>query len=153
MSLCFALNVRSRVRIYYYSCAYTSLDRGYFSPCGHVFLSSLWMALSVFGYIVTDCPCIGSSLDRHFYLCFSLSVSVISTYITANSTCICTSLYLCFPLTFCLSMCIPVSEYIIIHSWCMYTSFDSCFSLSFHFFFFLSLFMSVFGYIITDVRI
>ena len=60
---------------------------------------------------MTHCTCIGSS--RHLYLCFSLSVSI-SAYITANSACICTSLYLCFPLTFCHWMCIPVSEYIII---------------------------------------
>ena len=133
-------------------CAYTSVDRVYFSlslsifvlvfgyivihctcictslgPCFSV--SSFWMPLSVFGYIVIDCPCIVSSLDPHIYLCFSFSVSV-SAYITANSVCICTSIYLCFPLMFCLWMCIPVSEYIIIHSWCICTSLDPCFYLS-----------------------
>ena len=39
---------------------------------------------------------------------------------------------LCFPLIFCLSMCIPVSEYIIIHSWCICTSLDPCFCRSFY---------------------
>ena len=90
----------------------TSLD-----PCFSLY--SLWMLLPVFGNIITDCPYIVSSLAVHFYPCFSLFVSL-SAYITANSACICTSLYLCFHLTFCLWMCIPVSEYIIIYYWCIY---------------------------------
>ena len=55
------------------------------------------------------------------FLCFSLSVSV-NACITANTACICMSLYPCFSLS--LSLCIPVSEYIIIHSWCICTSLD-----------------------------
>jgi len=58
---------------------------------------------------------------------------------------VCTSLYLCFSLTFCLWMCIPVSEYINIHSWCVCTSLDPFFCL-----YFSMIFMSVFGYIVTD---
>ena len=108
----------------HWTCICTSLD-----PCFS--LSSLWMPLPVFGKIVTDCPCIVSFLDLHFYLCFSLSVSV-SAYITAKSACICTSFYGCFSLTFCLSMCIPVAECINIHSWCICTSLNPCFSLSFY---------------------
>ena len=86
------------------------------------------MPPSVSGYIVTDCPCIVSSLDLYFYLCFSVCVSV-SAYITANFAC--TLLYPYFSLIFCLWMCIPVSEYIIIQSWCISMSFDPCFSHSF----------------------
>ena len=107
----------------HWTCICTSLD-----PCFS--LSSLWMPLSVFGNIVTDFPCIVLSLDLHFYLCFSLSVSV-SAYITAKSACICTSFYGCFFLTFCLSVCIPVAECIIMHSWCICTSLNPCFSISF----------------------
>ena len=42
-------------------------------------------------------------------------------------------MYVTFPmfLSFCLWMCIPVSDYIIIHSWCICTSLDSCFFLAF----------------------
>ena len=64
------------------------------------------------------------------FLSMFLSVSV-NACITANIACICTSLYLCFSLTFCLWMCIPVSENIIIHSWCICTSLDPCFCLFF----------------------
>ena len=112
----------------------------------------------MFGYIVTHCTCICTSLDARFSV-FSLNASIgfrlychwlsvytfvswsafltmflfvsVSAYIAANFACICTSLYLCFPLTFCHWICTPVSEYIIIHSWCICTSFDPCFCLSF----------------------
>ena len=56
---------------------------------------------------------------------------LVSAYIAVNSACICTSLYLCFPLTFCLWICTRVSEYIIIHSWCICTFLDPCICLSF----------------------
>ena len=93
----------------------------------HFFLSSLLMPLSVFGYIVTDCPCIGSSLDLHFSLCLYLS-----QYPRILPLILCsTSLYMCFPLTFCLWMCTPVSEYIIIYSWRICTCLEPCFCLSF----------------------
>ena len=69
-------------------CICTSLD-----PCFSLY--SLWMLLPVFGNIITDCPYIVSSFAVHFYPCFSLFVSL-SAYITANSACICTSLYPCF---------------------------------------------------------
>ena len=61
-----------------------------------------------------------------------LSVSV-SAYITANSACICTSLYLCFSLSLTVYfwMFIPESECIIVHSWCICTYLDPCFSLFF----------------------
>ena len=72
------------------TCICSSLD-----PCFS--LSFLWMLLSFFGNIVTDCPYIVLSLDMHFCLCFSLAVSICA-YSTANSACICTSLYPCFSL-------------------------------------------------------
>ena len=36
---------------------------------------SVWMPLWAFGYVVTDCTCIGTSLDPRFSLSFSVSVS------------------------------------------------------------------------------
>ena len=74
----------------HWTCICSSLD-----PCFS--LSSLWMLLSVFGNIVTDCPYTVLSLDMHVCLCFSLAVSICA-YSTANSACICTSLYPCFSL-------------------------------------------------------
>ena len=56
---------------------------------------SLWMPLSVFGSIVTDCTCIGTSLHLSFSLSLFYSVSV-SWYITGRSACIRTSLVFCF---------------------------------------------------------
>ena len=90
LSLWISLLVFGSYIVTHWTCICTSLD-----PCFS--LSSVWMLLSVFGNIVIDCPCIVSSLDLHFYLFFSLSVWV-SAYITANSACICTSIYPCFSL-------------------------------------------------------
>ena len=52
------------------------------------------MNASVFGYIVIDCTCIGTSLRLSFSLSFSLSISV-SGYIVTDCTCIAVSLFLC----------------------------------------------------------
>ena len=123
--------------------AYTSLHRDIYSL-------ALWISAFMNGYSATHCTCICTSLDTCFSV-FSLNDSLgfrlychwlsvyrfvswsvflsmflfvwVFAYIAANSACICTSLYLCFPLTFCLWMCTPVSEYII-HSWCICTCLD-----------------------------
>ena len=121
LSLWISVVVLGGYIVTHWTCICTFLD-----PCFS--LSSLWMPLSGFGKIVTDCPCIVSCLNPHFCLCFSLSVWV-SAYITANFAC--TLLYPYFSLIFFLWMCIPVSEYIIIQSWCISMSFDPCFSHSF----------------------
>ena len=48
-------------------------------------------------------------------------------------------MYVTLPLflSFCLWMCIAVSNYIIIHSWCICRSLDSCFSLAFSLIFYI----------------
>ena len=85
----------------------------------HVFLLYIGMPLWVFVCIVTDFPCISSSLDPHFSSFFSLSVSIFA-YIPANSTCICTSLQLpVFPAHF-LSFNVYTSVRIYHHSFLMY---------------------------------
>ena len=122
LSLWITVLVFSGYTVTHWACICTSLDTC-FSLC------SLWMPLSVFGNIVTDCPWIGSSLDPHFDLSFSLTVWV-SAYITANSACICTSLFPCFSHFF-LWTFILVSECIIVHSWCICTYLDPCFWLFF----------------------
>ena len=113
----------------------------------HIYCLALWRSALVFGYIVTHCTCICmsrdpcfsalylnasmgfrlyfhwlsvySSLDPHFSSCFSLSVWIFA-YITANSTCICTSLQLpVFPSHF-LSFSVYISVRIYHHSFLMY---------------------------------
>ena len=71
---------------------------------------SLWISVLAFGgYSVTH----GCVYVRFFFLIGCVYVPVFLS------------------LTFCLWMCIPVSEYIIIQSWCISTSFDPCFYHSF----------------------
>ena len=104
----------------------TSLD-----PC--LFLSSLWVPLSVFGNIVNDFPwIISSSFDPYFDLSFCLSVSVFA-YMTANSACICTSLYSCFSLSHCFSLNVytRVRMYYCSFLVCMYVSWSVFLSLFF----------------------
>ena len=80
------------------------------------------------------------------FLSMFLSVKV-NACITANITCICPSLYQCFSLSFCLWMCIPVSEYIFIHLILgVYVRLLIRVSVSP----FLWLFVVVVGYIVTD---
>ena len=117
----------------------TSLD-----PC--LFLSSLWVPLSVFGNIVNDCPwIISASFDLYFDLSFCLSVSVFA-YMTANSACICTSLYSCFSLSLFFFECLYQSPNVLLFILGVYVRILIRVSLSL----FLWLFMSVFGYIVTD---
>ena len=76
-------------------CAYTSLDRDYFSL-------SLWISVVVFGYIVTHCRCIFPSLHPCLYLSLSLWIplSVFGYIVTA-----CTWIDPRFSLSLCLSQC------------------------------------------------
>ena len=91
---------------------------------------SAWMPLSVFGYVVTDCTCIGTSLDPRFSLSFSLSVSV-SGYMIGKSARIRKSLDLDFFVSLCLWMRVAVSDYIMTDCRCKCTPLDSCYWLSF----------------------
>ena len=90
-------------------CAYTSLDRVWFSL-------SLWRFVVVFGYIVNDCRCMFPSLDPCF--CLSLSIWIplyLSGYIVTDCTWIGTSLDLRFSLSFslCLSQCTNIFSVIL----------------------------------------
>ena len=76
-SLWISILVFGGYTVTHWTCVCTCLD-----PCFS--LSSLWMPLSGFGKIVTDCPCIVSCLNPHFCLCLSVSVSA---YITTNFAC------------------------------------------------------------------
>ena len=84
------------------------------------------MPISVFGYIVTDCNSIGTSLYPRFSLSLSLSVSVCGYYID-NFACIGTSL----DSYFFLILCLLVSGYTITHCRCICKSLDPSFSLCF----------------------
>jgi len=109
----------------------------------HVFVSSLWMPLSVFGYIVTDCPCRGSSLDPYFSLCFYRSqyprilLLILRVYVR-HFTCVSLSLFV-FEYV---HQCPNLSSFILD----VYVHFLTRVSVSL----FLWLFMSVFGYIVAD---
>ena len=81
-------------------CAYTSLDRVWFSL-------SLWRSVVVFGYIVNDCRCIFPSLNPCFSLSLSLSLWIplfVSGYFVTDCTCIGTCLDPRFSLSFSLSV-------------------------------------------------
>ena len=89
----------------------------------------MWIFLSVFGYVVTNCTYIGTSLDPRFSLFFVVCVSV-SGYIIGKSS---------------LGISILVIGYIITHCTCICpVSWSVFFSLS-H-----SMPISVFGYIVSD---
>ena len=104
--------------LWLYVCAYTSLDRVWFSL-------SLWRSVVVFGYIVTDCRCIFPSLDPCFSLSLSLNTSIsVRLYCYWLGTCLDPR----FSLSFALS--VSVSPYIFGNCTCMRTSLDSCFFLS-----------------------
>ena len=55
--------------LWFIVCAYTLLDRVYFSL-------SLWISVVVFRYIVTHCRCIFPTLDPYFSLSSSLNTSI-----------------------------------------------------------------------------
>ena len=88
----------------------------YVSWSGVSLTFSLWIPISVFGYVVTDCTCIGTS---------------VSWYIIGKSACIRTSLDSYFFVSLCFWMCEAVSDYIIAYCRCKCTSLDSRWSLSF----------------------
>ena len=113
-------------------CAYTSLDRVWFSlsfwrsvvvfgyivndcrcifPSVHTFLSlplSIWIPLFVFGYIAIDCTWIGTCLDPLFSLSFSLSVLVSGILSLIVRVCV-RLLIRIFSLSLSLNMCSSVS--------------------------------------------
>ena len=130
--------------------AYTSLHRDIYSL-------ALWISALMFGYIVTHCTCICTSLDTCFSV-FSLNDSLgfrlychwlsvyrfvswsaflsmflfvwVFAYIAAVLR-VYARHFTCVSLSlYCLWICTPVSEYIIIHSWCICTCLDPCFCLS-----------------------
>ena len=131
----------------------------------------LWLFRFVFGYIVTECTYIGTSLISRYCLSFPLAFSV-SGYIIdnlhvceqarsgrsvcnsalehlciiINSACKRTSIDSYFYLSLWLWMSVPVSGYVITDCMCIYVSW-SCLFLS-------SLWRSVvvFGYIVIDCR-
>jgi len=137
LSLCLSLNVCTSVQLYYDSLYVRILlfivililllseyphesailwliVRVYVRLLMHVFQSSLWMPLSVFGYIVTDCPCIGSSLDPHFSVCFYLSqypriLPLILRVYVRHFTCVSISLFV-FE---CVHQCPNISSFIL----------------------------------------
>ena len=107
--LSFSLNICNNDRLYYH------LLYVYMSIAWSVFLSlclSLSLAISIFGYIVTDCNSIGTSLDRRVSLFFLLCLSVSAYgYIIGNYACIGTSVDSSFFLTFRLNVFTSVRLY------------------------------------------
>ena len=117
----------------------------YISVSWSVFLFlplSLWIPLSVFGYIVTDCTWIGTCTDPRFPLFLSVCFSV--RYIVCNSTCIRASLDSYFFLSHCLWMCVAVSGCFITHCKFICMSLDPCLSL------FVWIFLCLFSYVVTN---
>ena len=136
----FSLNIRISLRLYWL------LGRVYVRLLIRVSLCLLFECLHRFPAILL----LIVRVSFRLLICISIYVSLyVSQYPRILPLIlrvyVCTSLYLCFSLTFCLWMCIPVSEYIIIYSCCVCMSHDPCFCLSFS-----MIFMSVFGYIVTD---
>ena len=80
LSLSLSLNVCNSVRLFYHSLyLYTYVS------CS-VFVSFVWIFLSLFGCVVTNCTCISTSLDPRFSLFLSASqclgiLSVICLYV------------------------------------------------------------------------
>ena len=148
LSLC--MNVCTIVQLYYdslyvYILLFFALVILFFSEypyqCSAILYVYMYVSSSVFISVFSLNASVG--FQRYCHLCsvyivvpwfvflsMFLSVSV-NAWITSNIACICVSLYPCFSLSFCLWMCIPVSEYIIIYSWCICTALDPCFCLSF----------------------
>jgi len=123
-SLSFSINICISVGSIITHCTYmctsvgSCLSVSFFSPL-------LNTSISVFDYTVTDCKCIGMSLDPRFSLFLSVWVS---GYIIGNSAYIRTSLDSYFFLSLFIWMCVAMSDYIIAH---MYVSWSVLLTLFF----------------------
>ena len=94
-------------------------------PCGSLTFS-LWIPLSVFGYIVTDCTCIGTSLHLSLSLCQFPGILLVNLRVYVR---LLIGISLSLFVSECVKQCPTILSLIVVVSQCR--SLDSCCSLSF----------------------